>query len=336
MEDLRSRWRGDAADFATSLAVSADGKHVVVGSGAGGVSCFDGLTGGLRFGREVHAGGTSTVDVSGDLVASGGNDGKARLLEVRTGDERAVIDGEPRAWVEHLAFAPSGAVLAMASGKVLRFVDRAGVVLHRIEAAPSTIAGLAWNRKSTECAIAAYGGLRTFRPARGDRAKYFAWKGSLVSIAWSPDEKVVACGTQDCGVHFWRLSAGGSDSEMSGYPSKPKALAWDASGTMLATGGDSTSIVWSFTGKGPEGTKPVQLAGHGKLVTKLAFHPRKGLLASASQDGSIFVWEPKKSDKPVAFGALPAEVTGLAWSAGNGDLVACDAEGSVVCFVSLG
>jgi WD40 repeat protein len=269
--------------------------------------------------------------VAGELVASGGNDGKLRLTELATGAERAVIDGEPRAWVEHVAFAPSGAVLAMASGKVLRFVDRAGAVQHRIEAAPSTIAGLAWNRRSTELAIAAYGGLRTYRPTSGERAKYFAWKGSLVSIAWSPDEKVVACGTQDCGVHFWRLSAGGADSEMSGYPNKPKALAWDAGSTMLATGGDATVVVWSFTGKGPEGTKPIQLAGHGKLVTKLAFHPRKGLLASASQDGAIFVWEPKTGTKPRHFASMAAEVTGLVWSS-TGALAATDAEGGVACF----
>lgn len=332
MEDLRYRFRGDAADYATCLAVSDDGVHVAVGNGAGGLTVLDGTSGALRFGREAHAGGVQAVDLAGGLGVSGGNDGKARLFDVASGLERAVIEGEPRAWVEHVAFSPDAKVVAVASGKVLRFVDRDGVVLHRIEAAPSTIAGLAWNKKSTELAVAAYGGLRTYRPATGARAKYFAWKGSLVSIAWSSDEKVIACGTQDCAVHFWRLATG-NDSEMSGYPAKPKALAWDASGTMLATGGDATGIVWSFTGKGPEGTKPVQLAGHGKPITKLAFHPKKGLLASASQDGSIFVWEPKKSNKPVAFASMPAEVTGLAWRGATTDLVACDAEGGIACFM---
>jgi len=336
MEDLRYLFRGDAAEYATCLAVSSDGGHVVVGNGAGGLTVLDGATGALRFAREVHGGvAIDSVDVAGELVVSGGNDGKARLLDVKTGLERAVIDGEPRAWVEHVAFAPSGTIWAMASGKTLRFVDREGAVLHRVEAAPSTITGLAWNRKSSELAIAAYGGLRTYRPTTGARAKYLAWKGSLVSIAWSPDEKVVACGTQDCGVHFWRLAAGGSDSEMSGYPGKPKALAWDAGSSMLATGGDATAVVWSFAGKGPENTKPTSLAGHGKPITKLTFHPRKGLLASASQDGSIFVWDPKKSNKPVAFASMPAEVTGLAWRGATLDLVAIDAEGGIAAFTGL-
>ncbi|MBX7190712.1 MAG: WD40 repeat domain-containing protein [Sandaracinaceae bacterium] len=332
MDDLRYRYRGDAADYATCLAVSVDGAHVAVGNGAGGLTVLDGTTGALRFGREMHVEGVQAIDLAAGLGVSGGNDGKARLWDASTGVERAVIEGEPRAWVEHLSFAPDGKLFAMASGKVLRFVDATGQLLHRIEAAPATIAGMAWNKKGTELAIASYGALRTYRPATGARAKYLAWKGSLISIAWSPDEKVVACGTQDCAVHFWRLATA-NDSEMSGYPGKPKALAWDASGTLLATGGDATGIVWTFTGKGPEGTTPIQLAGHGKPITKLAFHPRKGLLASASQDGSIFVWEPKKSNKPLAFASMPAEVTGLAWRGTTTDLVASDAEGGIACFM---
>jgi hypothetical protein len=38
------------------------------------------------------------VDLAGGLGVSGGNDGKARLFDVASGLERAVIDGEPRAW----------------------------------------------------------------------------------------------------------------------------------------------------------------------------------------------------------------------------------------------
>ena len=99
MDDLRYRWRGDAADYATCLAVSGDGAHVAVGNGAGGLSVLDGASGALRFGREVHAGGVQSIDLSGELGISGGNDGKARLFDVASGLERAVIDGEPRAWV---------------------------------------------------------------------------------------------------------------------------------------------------------------------------------------------------------------------------------------------
>lgn len=336
MDDLEYRWRGDAADFATCLTVAAQGNVVAVGNGAGAVTGFDARTGALRFGREVNAGGVLALDAFEGVIVSGGNDGKAHFIDAETGAEKTVLEAtfaegrKARAWVEHIAFSPSGAFVAIAAGKTLCFTDRAGTLLHRIEAAPSTIAGVSWNRKSSELAIASYGGLRTYRPTSGERAKYLSWKGSLIAIAWSPDEKVVACGTQDCAVHFWRLTTT-HDSEMSGYPSKPKSLSWDASGTQLATSGDASACVWNFAGKGPEGTSPVQLAGHGKPITKVLFHPKKALLATASQDGSIFVWEPKKTKKPLAFASMPAEVTALAWLP-SGDLVASDAEGGVACF----
>lgn len=62
MDDLEYRWRGDAADFATCLAVAAQGKVVAVGNGAGAVSGFDAHTGALRFGRVVNQGGVLALE----------------------------------------------------------------------------------------------------------------------------------------------------------------------------------------------------------------------------------------------------------------------------------
>ena len=60
-----------------------------------------------------------------------------------------------------------------------------------------------------------------------------------------PDGDIVACGSQDNTVHFWRRSSG-KDSMMSGYAGKPSALALSASGILLATGGGQDVTVWSF------------------------------------------------------------------------------------------
>jgi WD40 repeat protein len=153
-----------------------------------------------------------------------------------------------------------------------------------------------------------------------------AWKGSLISMAWSPDAKVIACGSQDSSVHFWRL-ASGNDSQMSGYPFKPKALAWDRESKLLATSGDATVTVWDFRGKGPEGTRPIQLEAHKGVCTSLAFSPHGGMLASGGQDLSVLLWEPRKSSKPLRFAFLEDEVTGLCWHPERPTLVGADASG---------
>ena len=69
--------------------------------------------------------------------------------------------------------------------------------------------------------------------------------GIIVSLELSQDGDIVACGSQDNTVHFWRRSSG-QDSMMSGYPGKPSSLAFDSTGKLLATSGSSVITVWSF------------------------------------------------------------------------------------------
>jgi WD40 repeat protein len=145
------------------------------------------------------------------------------------------------------------------------------------------------------------------------KARHYPWKGSLISLALSPDDAVVACGSQDCGVHFWRLESG-SDSEMSGYPAKPTALAWSADSALLATGGSDVICVWGFEKGGPEGKKPILLKGHDGLVTQLTFAPRERLLASAGDDRDVLLWSLSEGFKPVGLGRLDASVTEMALS----------------------
>ena len=129
-------------------------------------------------------------------------------------------------------------------------------------------------------------------------------------------------------MRFWRLSTG-QDSEISGFPSKPRALAWDVHGRLLATGGDSAVNVWLFDGIGPEGTPPIRLVGHNALCTALAFHPSDALLASGADDMQVLLWEPSTQPSPLAVGRLSDTVTAIAWALGGNLLLAADASGAV-------
>ena len=138
-------------------------------------------------------------------------------------------------------------------------------------------------------ATACYG--RVFLDAlTGEVKQKLEWKGSLFLIL-SPDGDVVACGSQDKSVHFWRRSTG-QDSMMHGYPSKPTNLSFDHTGTLLATGGSEIVMVWSFQGDGPEGTYPGELNFHKKPISALTFQKQKRRLASGCRDG-VIVWSLK-------------------------------------------
>ena len=118
---------------------------------------------------------------------------------------------------------------------------------------------------------------------------------------------------------------------MSGYVTKPSALAFDDAGILLATGGGETVTVWSFHKKGPEGTRPGSLEFHVLPVTTLAFAPGTMRLASGGRDGAVVVWSLKRngSGDPIGAADLQAVVAELYWRPDGGALAALDAEGGV-------
>jgi WD40 repeat protein len=327
--ELTPRFRLDAGDYVTSLDVSRDGHTCAVGTGAGELLVIDTARGEVRWRAKPHPDGVLEVGFSptGDRLATCGQDSKAALFSM-SGERLRDLPGDAR-WVEHLAWAPAGDRLATSAGKKVRLWTSAGEPIVETEPLPSTVTAIAWSRNGAELAASAYGGVHLWSVARGTRSRSLEWQGSLLSMAWSPDGKVIACGSQDCSVHFWRLKTG-QDSEMSGYPFKPKALAWDSRSQYLATSGAGAVTVWSFGGKGPEGSTPLLLESHQGAVTCLAWSPIHTTLASGSQDTGVLLWEPRNGKKPVRHAFLEDEVTALVWHPDHKGLVGADGAGTVV------
>lgn len=333
--ELAPRWRVAVGDYVAAAEISRDGKTCIVGAGSGQVLGLDLESGRPLFEVRAHDRGVLGLSLSpdGERFVTGGQEPNAKLWS-RSGELLRELPGGGASWVEHVAWAPAGGRIATASGKKVRVWTTDGEPLVETEPLASTATALAWRADGSGLAATCYGGVHILPFAPGAKARHLTWKGSLISLAWSPDAKVVACGSQDSSVHFWRLATG-QDSEMSGYPFKPKALAWDSDSKLLATSGDATVTVWDFRGKGPEGTRPIQLAAHKGVCTRLAFSPRKGVLASGSQDMSVLLWEPRRGTRPTRFAFLDDEVTTLSWHPEHRGLLGSDASGSV-CFWDVG
>ena len=252
----------------------------MVGDAAGGVYAFDGKSGASAWARqEAHDGGVLAMAIhpSGTAFATAGQDGRVLVWGVAEGQVKRAIDVGSD-WVEHVAWSPDGQWLAASCSRQVRAYGADGGEVWRSDDHPSTVSAVAWSRAG-ELATACYGRVTFFDVSTGERRQKLEWKGSLVSMVLSPDGEIVACGSQDNSVHFWRRSTE-QDAMMSGYPGKPSALAFDDAGTLLATGGGDDVTVWSFRGGGPEGTRPGVLEHHVQPVTTLAFARRGMRLAS--------------------------------------------------------
>jgi WD40 repeat protein len=325
-------WLGEVEDHVIDLAWSPDGDRLAAASVGGPVSLFDHASGEVRHHLAGHRFGTTALCWSphGALLASAGQDGLARAWDAANGAERFRVEGGS-AWVERVAWSPPGDVLATAAGRTLRLWDASGNLLLDAPPHPSTIADIRWRPRSHELASAAYGRLALWKPDKPEPTRAFAWKGSMLTLAWSPEGRYIATGDQDSTVHFWVVKTG-EDLMMYGYPTKVRELSWDSVGRYLATGGGPQATVWDCSGKGPSGTTPLAIDRRRCLITALAFRPSGAVLAVGGEDGAVRAWRVAKDSAKLGVANLGSEVTKVAWHPSGRSLAAATATGTVGVF----
>jgi WD40 repeat protein len=318
-------WKLDGCDYPRALQWSPDGESLAYGSADASLSLLDAQSGLVRWRKSIGAAITHIKwNPRRPLVAVGTESGACHVLDP-TGQVVVELPAN-QSWPECLTWSADGELLALAAGRKLQVYTFQGESVLQTDGHPSTITAIGWSARGDALAISCYGGVH-IRPLQGEQpARHLPWKGSLISLAWSPNGDVIACGSQDCSVHFWRLSSG-KDSEMTGYPSKPRWLAWSADSRLLATSGESTICIWKFEGTGPEGTRPLMLKGHDDLLTQLDFSPVGNILASGSKDADLLLWCPDLTPRPVGMACLRSEITHLSFNRDGRSLAAADASG---------
>ena len=326
---LRPGWSAAVGDYAIAGGWTLLSEALVVGDAAGGVYAFDGKSGAALWAqRGVHDGGVLAVAIHPNrpAFATAGQDGRVLVWGVAERQAKQVI-AIGSGWVENVAWSQDGQWLAASCSRQVRVYGANGGEAWRSGDHPSTVSAIAWS-SAGELATACYGRVTFFEASTGELRQKLEWMGSLVSMVLSPDGDIVACGSQDNSVHFWRRSTE-QDAMMSGYPAKPSALAFDDSGSLLATGGGEEVTVWSFQGRGPEGTRPGVLEHHDQAVTTLAFARRGMRLASGARDGGVVVWSLRRDGRGDPIGTAPvADVVGaLYWRPDGRALAALDAQG---------
>ena len=328
---LRENWIIEVQDYVISCHWILGGSVLLVGDVSGGIYALDGNTGNILWQKKkVHDGNLLAMSINsmGDLFATSGQDGSISIYQTSDGLIKAtiVIDN---GWVEHLAWSKDNQFIAASASKNVYVFDSSGKEKWRSEQQESTVSALAWS-KSNEIAIACYGKVAFFNIDTNILNQKLEWRGSLVSMVLSPDGDIVACGSQDNTVHFWRRSTG-EDSMMSGYSGKPSNIAFDHTGKILATGGSEIITVWSFKNDGPEGTHPGQLQYHLLPISSFAFAPGSNRLASGSRDGSLAIWGLKDDGHGgiAGFSHMTDHISTIAWKEYEKALAAGDANGKV-------
>jgi WD40 repeat protein len=245
---------------------------------------------GIRVGHKqaVHA---VVFSPDGSLLATGSDDGTARVVEARTGHEVARVT-HPRP-VRAVAFSPDGSLLATGSFDGTARVVEAGSgdevarVTHSgpVRAVTFSPDGLLLATGSLD------GTARVVEARTGDEVARVTHSLPVRAVAFSPDGSLLATGSDDATARVVEARTGHELHCTRGK--EVLALAFSPDGSLLATASlDGTArLVEARTGD------EVARVTHSRLVRAVAFSPDGSLLATASGDGTARLVEERTGDE---------------------------------------
>lgn len=279
-------------DFPVALAWAPDGASLAVGGGEGRIYLVntDG-SGAEQLGE--HAPGVLELSwqPQGSTLASSGQDGAVRCWRPAEPGQASRLLAQAPGWPAGLAWRVDGRQLVFARGKDVLLFDAEGQPVTTLAGHSTALSHVVWRGRDGLVA-AGNGALFVDRIDNGS-IEQLVLEGTPQTLALSPDLKVAANGLADGTVNFRYLNSR-RRSRMSGYAGKVDQTAWSANSRWLATAstGASSIVVWDFSGKGPEGSEPLQLEAHEDRIEHLVFQSNGPLLASAGRDWRVALWRP--------------------------------------------
>jgi WD40 repeat protein len=295
---------GKAGD--RSVVFSPDGRSLA----AGGFH-MDKLVGiyDVRTGRRLRAlaghteweADSCTISPDGALLASTGTDRQILVWDLATGMLRHRLADQPFR-VTTLAFSPDGATLACGGDKSVRLWDmKTGTLLRTLTGHRAWVCTVAFSPDGTAvagggCDWSFHRGHDWPRPAwRGpEQSEWRIWNvssgelkraeaepGQLLSLAFAPDGKSLACGIGN-DVRLYGLASESPARVVASHDAGVTTVAFTPDGAAIVSGGHDHAVRRTSLANGREDWRA---PGHREQVNSIALSEDGSLLATGGGDG---------------------------------------------------
>lgn len=239
-----------------------------------------------------HTDGVAALSFStnGQLLASGGHDLTARLWDIQSGKELAVL---------------------FESGK-----ESSG---YTAESPPPNILSVAFSPKGDLVAIGTRDGVARIVDARTHetRAILRGHRGGIRSICFDPTGQLLATASHDATIRIWNLNAKSVVQELLGHTNAVRAVVFSSDGSQVVSGSeDGTVRYWEM--KTGRMLKTVSLNAGEIFSLSLS---GGGFIAVGCADGSIHIWKMSEESKQWTFQGHRGPVFSVSINAGNDLLI---------------
>ena len=152
-------------------------------------------------------------------------------------------------------------------------------------------------------------------------------KGFVWSVAFSPDDSILASAGADGGVRLWDVTTKQLLNTLEGHTNDVWSVAFSPDGNILASAGaDDVIRLWDVTTKQLLNT----LEGHTNDVRSIAFSRDGDILASGSLDGTILLWDVSTGQNKATLEGHMLEVWSVAFSPNGNELASGSLDGTVL------
>ncbi|WP_052890564.1 WD40 repeat domain-containing serine/threonine protein kinase [Thermogemmatispora carboxidivorans] len=140
---------------------------------------------------------------------------------------------------------------------------------------------------------------------------YRGHSAGVQSVAWSPDGRRLASGSDDGTVQVWEADTGKQLLTYRGHSAGVQSVAWSPDGRRLASGSDDGTVqVW----EADTGKQLLTYRGHSAPVESVTWSPEGKRLASGSDDKTVQVWEADTGKQLLTYRGHSAGVQSVAWA----------------------
>ena len=258
-----------------------------------------------------------TVDAGQPVVVRTSAAGPTDLLAVEL---IQTLDAHTR-WVRNVEFSSDGALFASASdeGPVIVWDAATRNRIRSIDVHEGRVWRIAFSGDGRRIVSSGHDGRVVLSDAGSGETVIVidAEMGAVYSVAISLDGTLIAAGYASGVIAVFSAADGSPVLQINAFPNRSRSVAFSPDGRLLAAGGPEEVVLIDLDAK----QVAIRLTGHERWVWRLAFSPDGGILASASDDGTVILWDPTDGTVLHTLDDLPGQAKALAFS-GDGGLLA--------------